>query len=240
MTKKHEINTGLYLVAMIGIVAVIGLVVLVMNSGGSSMTYSSDYEDLVGEAGKFFGETPEEIDFDLDEPDPVSDLDSCISCQETYPTGSHSTAIGFWTKASGSRSTAMGGSTEASGTTSTAMGSATKASGDLSTAMGYYTLASGDRSTAMGSGSEASGDYSTAMGIWAKATHENSFVVGLSSLYENTACESTEEEQFKICGTFAVDGLPTSEPDASGTAGIVCVTNDGGFWIDNDGTYDCQ
>ncbi len=32
---KHDIDTGLYLVAMVGIVAVIGLVVLVLNNGGS-------------------------------------------------------------------------------------------------------------------------------------------------------------------------------------------------------------
>ena len=39
---------------------------------------------------------------------------------------------------------------------------------------------------------------------------------------------------------FAVSGLPTSPPDASGNAGVVCVTNDGNFWLDNDGTNDCQ
>jgi hypothetical protein len=45
-TKHHDVSTGLYLVAMVGIVAVIGLVVLVMNSG-SSATY--DYDDLTGQ-----------------------------------------------------------------------------------------------------------------------------------------------------------------------------------------------
>lgn len=48
MAKHHDVSTGLYLVAMVGIVAVIGLVVLVMNSG-SSTTYG--YEDLAGQAG---------------------------------------------------------------------------------------------------------------------------------------------------------------------------------------------
>jgi hypothetical protein len=38
---------------------------------------------------------------------------------------------------------------------------------------------------------------------------------------------------------LAVSGLPTSAPDASGNAGVVCVTNDGNFWLDNDGTADC-
>jgi hypothetical protein len=38
---------------------------------------------------------------------------------------------------------------------------------------------------------------------------------------------------------FAVNGLPTSAPDASGNAGVVCVTADGNFWLDNDGTADC-
>ena len=45
---KHDVSTGLYLVAMVGIVAVIGLVVLVMNSG-SSATYSYGTEDLAGQ-----------------------------------------------------------------------------------------------------------------------------------------------------------------------------------------------
>jgi hypothetical protein len=51
-TKHHDVSTGLYLVAMVGIVAVIGLVVLVMNSG-SSATY--DYDDLTGQAGVILG-----------------------------------------------------------------------------------------------------------------------------------------------------------------------------------------
>ncbi|MCP3890722.1 MAG: hypothetical protein GY702_17900 [Desulfobulbaceae bacterium] len=38
---------------------------------------------------------------------------------------------------------------------------------------------------------------------------------------------------------LAVSGLPTSPPDVSGNAGVVCVTNDGNFWLDNDGTADC-
>ena len=39
---------------------------------------------------------------------------------------------------------------------------------------------------------------------------------------------------------LAVSGLPTSAPDSSGNAGVVCVTNDGNFWLDNDGTADCS
>ena len=39
---------------------------------------------------------------------------------------------------------------------------------------------------------------------------------------------------------LAVGNLPTSAPDASGNAGVVCVTNDGNFWLDNDGTADCS
>lgn len=38
---------------------------------------------------------------------------------------------------------------------------------------------------------------------------------------------------------LAVSGLPTSPPDASGIGGVVCVTQDGNFWLDNDGTADC-
>ncbi len=50
MAKHQDVSTGLYLVAMVGIVAVIGLVVLVMNSG-SSATY--DYDDLTGQGYAF-------------------------------------------------------------------------------------------------------------------------------------------------------------------------------------------
>jgi len=38
---------------------------------------------------------------------------------------------------------------------------------------------------------------------------------------------------------LAVAGLPTSPPDTSGNAGIVCATNNGNFWLDNDGVADC-
>lgn len=39
---------------------------------------------------------------------------------------------------------------------------------------------------------------------------------------------------------LAVSGLPTSAPDTSGNAGVVCATNEGNFWLDNDGNADCQ
>lgn len=39
---------------------------------------------------------------------------------------------------------------------------------------------------------------------------------------------------------LAVSGLPISPPDSSGNAGIVCSTNNGNFWLDNDGTADCK
>ncbi len=39
---------------------------------------------------------------------------------------------------------------------------------------------------------------------------------------------------------LSVVGLPTTPPDASGTQGGVCITNDGNMWIDNDGVIDCQ
>ncbi|MBF0471937.1 MAG: hypothetical protein HQL48_11275 [Gammaproteobacteria bacterium] len=39
---------------------------------------------------------------------------------------------------------------------------------------------------------------------------------------------------------LAVSGLPTTAPDNSGNAGVVFVTNNGNFWLDNDGTADCQ
>ena len=39
---------------------------------------------------------------------------------------------------------------------------------------------------------------------------------------------------------LSVDGLPSSPPDDSGNAGVVCVTNEGNFWLDSDGNADCQ
>ena len=39
---------------------------------------------------------------------------------------------------------------------------------------------------------------------------------------------------------LAVSGLPTSPPDGSGNKGVVCITNDGNMWVDDDGTNDCQ
>lgn len=40
--------------------------------------------------------------------------------------------------------------------------------------------------------------------------------------------------------TLSVSGLSSSPPDGSGNAGMVCLTNSGNAWLDNDGTYDCQ
>jgi len=39
---------------------------------------------------------------------------------------------------------------------------------------------------------------------------------------------------------LAVNGLPNTPPDSSGIYGIVCITNNGNMWVDDDGAYDCQ
>jgi len=40
---------------------------------------------------------------------------------------------------------------------------------------------------------------------------------------------------------LAVSGLPNTPPDSSGTRGLVCITNDGNMWIDDDGDSNiCQ
>ena len=39
---------------------------------------------------------------------------------------------------------------------------------------------------------------------------------------------------------LAVKGLPTSPPDTSGTAGLVCVTKDGNMWLDTTPSTPCQ
>ena len=38
---------------------------------------------------------------------------------------------------------------------------------------------------------------------------------------------------------LAVSGLPKTPPDTSGMAGMLCVTNDGNIWVDDDSIYDC-
>lgn len=39
---------------------------------------------------------------------------------------------------------------------------------------------------------------------------------------------------------LAVAGLPSAPPDGSGTRGIVCITNAGNMWVDEDGVGDCS
>lgn len=39
---------------------------------------------------------------------------------------------------------------------------------------------------------------------------------------------------------LSVVGLPTAPPDASGNRGMVCITNSGNMWVDDDGVYDCN
>ena len=75
--------------------------------------------------------------------------------------------------------------------------------------------------------------------------------------YDYSLASSTNDDQLSIrmvidsdgdigIGTtspaskLAVHGLPTSAPDNSGNAGIVCVTKDGNFWLDNVGAADCN
>lgn len=50
MAKEKGEKTNLYLLAIVGIVAVVGIVVLVLNAGSESVTLSSD--DLSGETLK--------------------------------------------------------------------------------------------------------------------------------------------------------------------------------------------
>ena len=71
-SKMEDTPTGLYLVAIVGIVAVFGLVVMVMNVGGSSMALS---DDLTGQAWGgwrpqiYANEDPDDEDADADEDD---------------------------------------------------------------------------------------------------------------------------------------------------------------------------
>ena len=105
-------------------------------------------------------------------------MNAQIATTGTDNSGTHSTAMGYYTTASGWYSTAMGYETTASEYYSTAMGYKTTASGWYSTATGLYTTANGANSTAMGESTTASGNYSTAMGGGTIASDFASLVIG--------------------------------------------------------------
>ncbi|MBT4417005.1 hypothetical protein HOC80_02775 [archaeon] len=111
------------------------------------------------------------------------------------------------------------------------------ASGTNSFVSNKIVNACGYASTATGIDSTASGDSSTAMGYHAQAIYDYSMAI---SLRQSTGCDTTEENQFMACAeSYVLKRLPTSEPDDSGTKGMVCITNYGELWVDNDGTFDC-
>jgi len=62
MAKEKGEKTNLYLLAIVGIVAIVGVVVLILNSGSTSMSTSSS-DDLSGQATKVLTtkETLEEL-----------------------------------------------------------------------------------------------------------------------------------------------------------------------------------
>ena len=86
-SKKEDTPTGLYLVAIVGIVAVFGLVVLVMNAGGGA---TMAYDDLTGQAyygGGFKGFSSGIVygdDDDDDDDDPGDDGSQEDYCSEVY------------------------------------------------------------------------------------------------------------------------------------------------------------
>jgi hypothetical protein len=57
----------------------------------------------------------------------------------------------------------------------------------------------------MGYQTNAMGDYSTALGVYADANHNNSYVIGLDA-GSTTRCESSIENQFKVCGDTSLEG----------------------------------
>jgi hypothetical protein len=135
-----------------------------------------------------------------------------------------------------------------SGGAATIGSSNNSATGDFAVAMGYNTVASGHYSSAMGRSTVASGHYSSAMGREIEAAGDYSVAIALND--QNGAVVSQDNTMAIMGGKvgigttsplskFAVSGLPTSPPDGSGNAGVVCVTNNGNFWLDADGTHDC-
>ena len=74
-------KTNLYLLSIVGIVAIVGIVVLVLNSGAGSVSLST--EDLSGEAFKVSAtKTLSDIDTSFNLPSTVGSSDSAKSCKD--------------------------------------------------------------------------------------------------------------------------------------------------------------
>jgi hypothetical protein len=115
----------------------------------------------------------------------------------------------------------------ARGTHSTGIGFLTKASGQYATALGHYTLASGDYATALGSNSYAYGNYSTvagynnsAPGIYAVAMGSNNFAGSNGAVAFGNNCRAESVQSFSAGnGNLASGSASTalgSSTDATG------------------------
>tara|TARA_Y100000310_G_scaffold343667_1_gene452370 strand:+ start:2563 stop:3261 length:699 start_codon:yes stop_codon:yes gene_type:complete len=230
--KKKNNAVNIYL--FVGVALVLGLFIgSIIGSSVTGMAVGNR-----GFLGIFGGGGNDEVEVNQAEVAIDESMGSILGCDEEGATGTFSFVAGRNTAACGAYSTAMGASSVASNTGAFAIGHSSVASGTYSTTMGSDTKASGSASTAMGHGSIASGKYSTAIGSNGVASHQQSVVIDASSY--TLDCETTEDYQFMTCAdSFVLEGLPTTEPDNSGTQGMVCITNDGELWIDADGTFDC-
>lgn len=182
----------------------------------------------------------------------ANEQDSFAAGYSTFADGIAATAMGYDTTASGTYSTATGYNTVASGYASTAMGSLTRATGAYSFALGLNTTANETNSTAIGTNLVSAGKHSIALGNELIVTGDHTVAVGLND-FPGFIPTIDKDNIFAIVGgslsvdapniaatsKLAIGSMPNSPPDASGNDGVLCITNDGNVWVDDDGTYDC-
>jgi hypothetical protein len=131
-------------------------------------------------------------------------INAQVQHSSTTNTGSYSSAIGYYSKATGSSgfasgrdaeangnySQALGYNAKANGNSSVALGSRGEANGNQSIAMGFGSIANGTMSTSMGNQSQANGDVSTSMGFGTIASDSYSLVIGQYNLSGSTVTGS--------------------------------------------------
>ncbi len=179
----------------------------------------------------------------------ANEMDSFAAGYLSKAWGISATAMGYNTNATGNYTTALGVNTTANGTYAVAIGTSSNATRESSLALGTNVLANGTSAIGMGYGVKAGGRNSIALGTKINVTGDYSVGIGLRNFPGVPSIE--RPNIFVILGgnvgidnpdplsKLAVSGLPNTAPDGSGVDGILCITNLGNIWVDDDGTYDC-